>query len=265
MLWGMDCVYINLDAAAGRRSAVERSFARSAPVGFTLRRLAAFSAAKASSFPGSRAATEKGCFLSHVAALRIAAASCQPTLIVEDDVEFSPHAFTSAPQALARADGLDMLFCNVSIGNPYNWPLFRQERDRLGAAGSFRTIDLKPLHFGGSCAYFVTPASARKLLSILDAIASVDEPYDVLLAQLLDADRVSAAVIFPFVVRLTEEAWRSQIGNGASLLDDVSWVFRGLMFVDRDPALSQEAIARIREPLSANARLADAVAGGLVA
>lgn len=261
----MRCVFINLDRAAERRSAVEASFAASAPDGWRLERLPAVAAAETASVPGTRSSAEKGCHFSHLAALRIVAGSSEPTLIVEDDVEFSPHAFTSAPAALAKAAGLDMLFCNVSIGNPYNWPLFRKERDRLTAAGEFRTIDLKPLHFGGSCAYFVTPASARKLLGILEALPAVDEPYDVLLAQLLAADRISAAAIFPFVVGLTDHAWQSQIGNGGRLIDGVSWVFRRLMFVTRDPAMSESVIAWIKEPLRSDPRLSEAVAGALVA
>lgn len=228
----MRCIYINLDRATARRTALEASFAAHAGPGWTLERLAAIEGsaeAGATLSPG-----ERGCFDSHLKALEFAAASSGPALILEDDAEFGPNTCAAVEEVVSALPkgGWDLLFAEAGVGAAPDLIGLLQARRALAAERRRTVIDLASLSWFGSSAYVVAAGRAAAVAGQTRAHRHA-APYDLLLRSLVQAGRLKALVIVPFAMTLSETANRSNIQAEASA--DLLWnAARRLLWADRD-------------------------------
>lgn len=227
----MDCRFINLDAATERRAALERAFAENLP-NWRLSRVQAVAGADAAEQPGSLSPAEKGCFLSHLRALESSLSEDGPSLILEDDVTFSPKlpaVFRNVSRALGD---WDVLFAECLISDPAEMLNLGKRWPDLAARGEYLVLDLSEIPFAGSSAYFVSPSAKERLLGLLRN-QPLDLGYDITLRNLARRGDVKVHAIAPFPVGLAAVADDSQIREDRPG-DAALTAFRRSLFVDRD-------------------------------
>lgn len=231
----MKCFYINLDSAVERRTNLEASFRATAPAGWELIRVAALGPAHVADRPGTITGPEKGCFLSHRAAIAATQDSDETVFIVEDDTHFSPRTFATLEQLVATPSQWDLLFTDVTFLDASTMLACAKQYSRLKASGRFMLQDLSRTGFAAASAYLVRGASKAKMLAALDADGALDWAYDVLLRRLAHNGQVAARACLPFLTTLSHDAERSMIQDAAwGTRDEVIGAFRRLLFVDRD-------------------------------
>lgn len=117
----MQCVYINLDASQDRRSSIESSFANGAEFGLTLSRFSAIDKkyVHEHQVAGSRSASEKGCFLSHLAVIEASMKNAEHLFVLEDDVKFIPPSFpliSALPETLNKKNvEWDIIYTDIML------------------------------------------------------------------------------------------------------------------------------------------------------
>lgn len=231
----MLCLYINLDAATGRRARVEASFAAANAGPWRLARIPALTPADVAGQAGTLSPVEKACFASHRAALAASLETPGDVLIVEDDTAFSPRTFDMLGKLSAAAPQLDVLFCEVMPTDIGALAAFTRQWPTLSAAGNFLLQDLSRLGFYGAGSYLVRAPAKARLLAALDGLETWDRPYDIVLRDLAHAGSLRAAVVLPFLTAPGPDADGSQIqSEDTALREAVTHAFRRLMFVDRD-------------------------------
>lgn len=229
---GLKCVFLNLDSAADRRAAIEESFSAAAP-GLTLERFPAIGADQAAGFPGSLSASQKGCLLSHRAALAASLETPESLFVLEDDAVFSRFTFPVVSQLLTSAEDWDVLFTDVGFWEPAALVELTRKRRELG--GKVTLLELAGAQFFGANAYVVRGPSKAKLAALLSRVDRLDVPYDLLLRRLVSTGEVKARACFPFVTTLSSAANQSQISAAdRGFFNRAVNTFRRLMFVDRD-------------------------------
>lgn len=240
----MKTVFINLDKAVERRTAIEASLA--AVPSLRAVRFAAVTAAQAQHVPGKLTAPEKGCFLSHLRVLEQTVDDPDPLLVLEDDAVISPRFPDMADQALSpQASDWDILFTDVGIGATGPMMTLARARHELAAASEFRLIDLAGLPFFASTAYIVRPQAKAKLLAALRELPELDVPYDLYLRRLVASGRLKASVCFPFATSVDDLAASQIQAHEHAFADRTFNTFRRLMYVDADLAQTR----RLAEPL----------------
>jgi GR25 family glycosyltransferase involved in LPS biosynthesis len=230
---GLTCLYINLDRATARREALEASFQAAAPPGWTLRRIPAISTAGVADVAGSRSDTEKACFMSHRKAIRSALEHPGPVLIVEDDTHFSRTGLEVLQQISHAHTEWEIVYtdvCPTKLNDVYGWA---RQREVFEAERRFKMNDLRDVSFWAACGYMLPERSKEKLLRLTD-VAAVDEPFDLLLCDLVQRREMTAAVPVPFLTQLDYSAEDSQIQNPDEYGVHAMNTFRRLLFVDRD-------------------------------
>lgn len=260
----MRCLYINLDQATERRASLEAGFAATAPAGWTLERIPALGPADAGEVAGSLAPAAKAAALSHKRAIGESLKDAGPTLVVEDDVIFSPKAFAAFDRA---AEGpWDLVLGDITAADAGSLTRLAALRGTLAAAQRLDVLDLAGLHFAGAASYVLTPEGKTKLLRLLEEAPALNAPYDILLRRFVKAGRLRAGVIFPFVTSAAETADVSQVQAGEHAFSELlTHSFRRLMFVDRDLEACRRTDAEIREALAGDeALLVGTVLAGFV-
>ena len=241
------CVYINLDAAERRRRAVEASFARAAPQGWSLQRFAALAPADVADLPGRLSDAEKGCFASHRAALGKALDDEADLFVAEDDIVFSRQAFGVVGGFLGRGGDWDVLLADVALCDLSLMIHLARARDGMVGRGEYTLVDLARRSWFGATAYAVRGASKRKLHDLLSADSALDQPYDLKLRELGQAGAIRIAACFPFVTTVAAEADRSQIQQAPhAFFDQTLNAYRRLMYVERDLDQCRRDNARLR-------------------
>jgi len=235
----MKLVYINLDAQAERKKALEESFARCCQVpGWHLQRFSAVDSAyvAANRVPGTISSGAKGCFLSHEHILQANLGNEEDIFMLEDDALFSPKTFLYLPQILEslRERDWDILFTDTLILEiPAMISLINMRR-RLMPENEVTMFDLAGLVFAGSTAYVVNGRSKRKVSALLDAVTVYDAPYDLVLRKLIHEAKLKAYACFPFLTSVSEHANASQIQPEDGQLSLVLWnTFRRMIWIDR--------------------------------
>lgn len=263
----MKCLYINLERAQDRRSALEASFAAVPHSGWELVRFAAVDAQAASLPAGAITDFEKACFLSHRGAIQAALGDEEHLLVVEDDVAFSPRCFEMLEHVAKQyGDDWDILYAECLLANfdlvirlLKAWP----ERVR---AGQFQRVDLSNVRYAAAAAYLVNGRSKARLAELLRDGERLDQPYDLVLRRFTHERKIRSYAVFPFLVSLTGAADTSQIQpGGVAASDFVMNALRRLMVVNRDEAACRHAAQYIVDQLTdENARLSGAVLAGLI-
>jgi GR25 family glycosyltransferase involved in LPS biosynthesis len=238
----MNCILINLASQPARRERVESNFAQTRTGQWVLSHLDAVDAGEAATaaVPGRISPPEKGCFLSHLAALHAARQMPGHTLIVEDDVLFGERTFPAIDAALNTVDHLDwdIMFTDICVPDVHTMIRMFLLRRELAGRQELKVIPLENLIFAGSTAYLVNAGSKDKLLGLLTATPALDAPYDLTLRKLAYQSRLKVWVIFPFVTSLSSAAESSQIQAGDDTrIADLAWnAFRRTMWAEASPA-----------------------------
>lgn len=217
----MRAVFINLDAATARRHRTEKHFAETAPAGVPLFRMSAIAAA--GDAPDPTKAAEAACFASHVGAIRQHHDERSHLLVLEDDVTLSHRAF-EAPSLAAQ--GWDILFLDVAVGDLRLWSALEQERKSLGAR--IRFLDLSGFAFASAAAYVVNARSKERVLSALPD--KIHRPYDLVLRDLVHAGKLRACLTFPFLTTIAEFSDNTSQIRAPNPLDSLSNAFRRRIF-----------------------------------
>jgi len=233
----MECFCINLDSQPQRIDYLQRNFAAHKAPGWFLNRVPAIDKQYIAqhAVQGMIRAGEKGCFLSHRRAFQASLEAPGHAMILEDDAMFGPSSCASIQAALAKLpeDGWDLLFTDVSI---YYGPLMvaiMQERRTYSRGGGPILMNMNEFPFCGSTAYVVNSRSKERMLALTD-IASLDEPYDVFLRNLIRQEKIRSRLTFPFATSLSEFADSSGVQEGADAQITILNAFRRFVWLDRD-------------------------------
>lgn len=249
----MECFYINLDAAAGRRAAIEANFAAHKKDGWSLTRFAAIDAAyiQAHHVAGASRPGEKGCYLSHQQLIRQNLHNPRPVLLLEDDAVFGARTCETLELFLASENNRDwdILFTDLVIAQPDFMVALTHARHQIMAASQVRVFDLAGVRFAGSTAYLLNAGSQAKLLALLENEQALDLPYDLFLRKLIAEKKINARFLFPFVTTISDHASDSQIerhGQEAGALADLVWnTFRKMSWLERDLARHRPLLEQI--------------------
>jgi glycosyl transferase family 25 len=229
------CVFINLPAAAERRTGLEASFAGAQACGWTLHRFEALGPSQVASVGGALTPSEKACFASHRTALGRHLGDDDPILIVEDDAVFSPQTFGVLDAMLAQAGDWDVLYTDAALCDFNLMVHLANRRDAMAARGEYQAIDLRGRSFFGATAYAVRGAAKARLHAALAAAEALNQPYDLFLRDLINTGALKAAVCFPFLTTLAPQADASQIqAKETAVFDATLNAYRRLMYVARD-------------------------------
>jgi len=247
----MKLVYINLEAQAERKAALEDSFARCCQVpDWKLQRFSAVDSAyvAANRIPGTISSGAKGCFLSHQHILRANLGDEEDIFMLEDDALFSPKTFLYLPQILEslRERDWDILFTDTLILEiPAMISLINMRR-QLMPANEVTMFDLAGLVFAGSTAYVVNGRSKRKLSGLLDVVTEHNAPYDLFLRKVIHDGGLKAYACFPFLTSVSEHANASQIQTEDGQVSLVLWnTFRRMIWIDRSLDENRELLQAI--------------------
>lgn len=233
----MKCLYINLDNAVDRRARFEENWATHAGSHWPLERFPAVDTAyvEANRVPGTLRPGEKGCFLSHCAAIAMNLDATAPLFILEDDSVLGPRSAATISNFLKVSDDLDwdIVFTEVAIPKPSTMIDLFKLRRTLADTNEVRLLDVADFVFAGATGYIVNHRSLTKIATLLGAWQELDIPYDLALRKLVYEKKLKARVFFPFVSSLSHRSGKSQIRDeGAS---DRIWIaFRQLIWQDRD-------------------------------
>jgi GR25 family glycosyltransferase involved in LPS biosynthesis len=224
----MNCILINLASQPARRERVEANFAKAGNGNWVLSHLNAIDATQVANagVEGRITPPEKGCFLSHLAAIEAARQMPGPTLVVEDDVLFGEKTFPAVDAVLNGAANLDwdLMFTDICVPDVHTMIRMYLLRRQLAATQELQIIPLDKVIFAGSTSYLVNARSKEKMLALLTENPALDAPYDLTLRKLAYQSRLKAFVIFPFVTSLAPAADASQIQTRDDIrIADLAW------------------------------------------
>lgn len=239
------CLFINLEAAEGRRRGVEASFAAAEPQGWRLER---FPALGPKGGPSPLTPGAQGCFHSHCEAVASHVSDDQPLMVIEDDSLFARACFAGVEALLAKPDPWDLLLTDAIILDPALMVNMGRARNAFAAKGALAAVDLQGRAFVGASGYVVRGGSKRKVAEAF-AAGDLTQPIDLHLRDLCQRGVLKVAAAIPFLTSQAPAAEVSQITGGDPDWDRPNFLFRRYMFLDRDlDALMPEA-----EALSAQA------------
>jgi GR25 family glycosyltransferase involved in LPS biosynthesis len=243
----MKCIYINLEDAVDRRARFEKNWDEYRGSDWELERLPAVDThyVTENRVPGTLRPGEKGCFLSHCAAIGMNLDATSPLFILEDDSVLGPRSADTIRNFLAVSDNLewDIVFTEVGIPQPATMiELFRLRRQL--ASDEVRLLDLADYVFAGSTGYIVNPRSIKKLAGLLGACTELNLPYDLQLRKLVYEKKLKALMFFPFVTSLSHNPDQSQIREDGTA-DRIWTVFRQFVAQDRDLDKVKQEIRQI--------------------
>jgi GR25 family glycosyltransferase involved in LPS biosynthesis len=249
----MDCIFINLRVATERRKTVERNISESRfPPAWKFRRLEACDAdhVMREAVPGKIRNSEKGCFLSHIKALKLAGDNPAHVLIAEDDTLFSTKTTAAIQSGLdsLRSKSWDILFTDMAVPMAPDMVHFFLLRRELRAASRQILVDLKQIVFAGSTCYIVNGAAKPKLRALFSATSSFDRPYDLYLRDLIWKGELQAYCIFPYATSLaaTADTTQNHLDMQEIQIRNLTWnCFRRLMWIGADPEEVATSLANI--------------------
>jgi GR25 family glycosyltransferase involved in LPS biosynthesis len=211
--------------------------------------------------PGSASPTEKACFRSHQRAVEASLADDGPSLIVEDDVAFSPRLPRILAAAMRALGEWDVLLLECLIADPREMLRLSRQWTAMVAEGRTAALDLSKVPFGGATAYVVSPAGKRRLLDGLGG-PHIDRAYDLRLGDMAKAGNLRTFALYPFPVTLGPEADASLI-RPDRYADAVLSLWRRSMFVDRDDEALGTVADAVLSRADPRARLLGAVFAGM--
>lgn len=253
----MHCLYINLDSAADRRSALEANFAATRTAGWSLERIAATDTAYVTraNVLGPIRPAEKACFLSHRNAVFHSLGHDGPVLIMEDDTVLSPKTgpVLDALMAAPPSPTWDILYTDIGVADVATMIELAVLRHQLDAGRSVKTLNLAAVAYFGATAYIINPASKAKVLALLSAASVFDVAYDLYLRQLVVQGKLEAHAVFPFATTSGAFGDTSSVQPGGDRSTDlILSLFRKLTWIDGGAAAHQDDLRSIAAPLSAD-------------
>ena len=251
----MKCFYINLDGQQDRKNTIEESFSKHKSAGWHLTRFPAFypQHEKVKAIAGKIRDSEKGCFLSHRAIIENHVNSFEPIMVLEDDALFGEKSFKFIEnffQQWSSRHDWDVVFTDVAIIQPEKMVELFNVKKKMAASHQCKVIDLKSIVFAGATSYILSVSGIQKLNDIFRSYASLDEPYDLFLRNLIWTGKLKGFMLFPFVTTLSEQAANSQIQPAETALTDLVWnTYRRLMWMDANVDDFAEAAKTIKDGL----------------
>ena len=236
----MDCFYINLDSAEGRKHHLESNFAECRKPGWTLTRFAAIDKVyvEANGIAGTSKPGEKGCFLSHQILMGQNLGDEKSYLILEDDAALGANTCALIDKMLAQdtRPDWDILFTDVCIPNmELMFQLLKYRRELAKNRVDVAFLDLRGVEFAGSTAYIVNGKSKRKVHEALTACRTLDLPYDLYLRQLARRGILNIYSLFPFVTTVSDHCDDSQIKAAGADPLELAWnLFRRMIWSERN-------------------------------
>lgn len=114
--------------------------------------------------------------------------------------------------------------------------------------GTPELLDLQGLCFAGSTAYVVHPRAIRRIFDVLNSLAELNMPYDLLLRKLIHEGSLRAWATFPFPTTVRPYLEGSSIQLATDERANVAWdAFRRLMWLhasEEDASRDAEQIAQ---------------------
>ncbi len=240
----MHCIFINLDSATERRTALEENFDKTmSKHGFSLHRVSAETTldVKSRNITGIQTDSAKACYLSHVKAIEQSLEFKGPVLILEDDACFGERTGEKLIEAMSKFIGTnvlwDLFFTDVIFGEISqmaeliwdNKMLMRRDRQ------VFKIFDLKGWTFCGMSAYVINPNSKIKIKTILENQSTIDHLNDIYIRDRVQDDIVKAFTIFPFLTSVSDYSENSQVqSNEFTIAIRTINAFRKLCWNDVD-------------------------------
>jgi tetratricopeptide (TPR) repeat protein/GR25 family glycosyltransferase involved in LPS biosynthesis len=242
------CTYINLDDRQDRKITIEETFSKHMSAGWHLTRFPAFNQQheKVKAAAGKIRDSEKGCFLSHRSIIQNHLNSFEPIMVLEDDALFGEKSFKFIEnffQQWSPHHDWDVVFTDVAIVQPEKMLELFNVKKKMTASHQCRVIDLKGYVFAGATSYLLSASGIQKLNDIFKSYASLDEPYDLFLRNLIWTGKLKGFMLFPFVTTLSGQAEKSQIQLAETALTDLVWnTYRRMMWIGANvDDFSQEA------------------------
>ena len=249
----MDCYYINLDSADGRKHLLEENFAACRKPNWTLTRFPAIDKdyVARNNIAGKAKPAEKGCFLSHRILMGRHLGDDKSYLIMEDDAAFGVHTCAHIDFILEQNKTVDwdILFTDVCIPEmPKMFELLKYRRELAKNKSGVTFLNLGDVLFAGSTAYIVNGKSKNKVHEILSAYRNIDRPYDLYLRQLAHRGALKIYTLFPFVTTVSEYCDQSQIKMAGANPLELTWnLFRRMIWTERNLNRCKSALESFRE------------------
>ncbi|HEX4880291.1 MAG TPA: glycosyltransferase family 25 protein [Limnobacter sp.] len=206
----IQCSYINLNHATGRRKRFESSFmAHLQGRGFDLLRIPAIDKS-AIQGPGMYATitdAEMACLQSHRYAILNAMQANNADkhhMICEDDCKFGEHTARLVYQTLEhmRHVDWDIIFTCVAIGNSRELASLVEVFEHLHPQRLTSFQRGQDFTFSGASCYLLNPKSASKFIALFKSTQHIDVPIDIFFRNLSHAGLLKTYFTFPFVTAL---------------------------------------------------------------
>jgi hypothetical protein len=244
-------VYINLDRALERRSAIEQQLA-ALDLPYPVRRLAAIDGLQQKDLPAKLTPSQYGCWLSHLCAIESSIEDDGHLYVVEDDALLS-EALVDLPSIIDAVDSSsngdwDLLYLDATVVEVedmcamFEWTERARRDQHLGFVRVPSNFTLY-----GLLSYVVNSRRKRSVCRFLREHIERGKPIDSITAQGIHQGALKAYVTVPLLTCGSELARSSQI----EIADDgrnLAWLlFRRLCFVQRDAESLRDLSAAVGE------------------
>lgn len=201
--------YINLDRSPDRRESMERQI-KALGLEKVYRRFPAIDGAPAA-YSGRLRSGEVGCFHSHAELMRRAKPDGKIIHVLEDDSLLSEFFFPAVCHTIDSGafERYDLIYTDIHgifelrHLQQLKWIFEETAPARIDGSlhNKLRMVDLAPVNFLATSSYLINPASADRLKAIISKEISegLSLPIDHLIRREVNARRLRAAVIFPYV------------------------------------------------------------------
>lgn len=253
--------YINLDRSQERREYMESELRR---VGIYdhYERFSAVDGKALAEVRGPLAAPEIGCFLSHSAVVDLPHGDEPFIHILEDKARLATTFDAVVTRLIDRGafSQADLIFTDVMMVSPAVATL-RKLWVALGEANNgpsplFRLIDLPGFQFAGANSYFVNRGSIGKVRALLHRelgkASKPTIPIDLLYRREVNAGRLKAVCIFPFISDVMATP-TTMIGRAS--VSEIHRFYQRAFFIDSDVEATKAALAAEIPPDNGDKRL----------
>lgn len=230
-------IYINLDSSHSRRERLESQLARLGAAD----RYRRFSAIRGSEAQERIQTTlsygQLGCWLSHLAALRLAESQGSNLHVLEDDAALSPLLLRVLESLELEESSWDLIFTDVYFHPPPTPEQFAQlclAREAFLRKQRISLLDLRQLKFTGTTSYLVNRRSLNRLGELLRGRWQSNQTIDVVLQQLIRRGELRARLTFPFLSTIAPESEQSTAGMQGPALKALD-AFRQAWFYAANP------------------------------
>lgn len=244
-------VYINLDRAVERRSAIERQLA-ALDLPYPVRRSPAVDGLERKERPAKLTPSQYGCWLSHLSAIESSIEDDDHLYVVEDDALLS-GALADLPSIVEAVDAAssgdwDLLYLDATVVevedmcSMFEWTENARRDQRLGFVRVPSNFTLY-----GLLSYVVNSRRKRSIFRFLQENFERGKPIDSITAYGIQQGALRAYVTVPLLTCGSELARSSQIATA----DDgrnLAWLlFRRLCFIRRDAESLRDLSAAVRK------------------